>query len=141
MENVFFILGDTDINILNNGQNILDKYKDMNKRKSNFGVSPKKYAEVCSTLGLKHLIKYTARITFHTSTLIDHIISNCEEKVTQSGVIDTSLSYHQPIFCTRKIKRVKTNNYKQISFRLLKSYSMENFEQQLKNIAFPNYEI
>ena len=64
MENVFFILGDTDINILNNGQNILDKYKDMNKRKSNFGVSPKKYAEVCSTLGLKHLIKYT---TAHSS--------------------------------------------------------------------------
>ena len=75
------------------------------------------------------------------STLIDHIISNCEEKVTQSGAIDTSLSDHQLIFCNRKIKRVKTNNYKQISFRLLKNYSMENFEREVKNIAFPNYEI
>ena len=100
----------------------------------------KKYAQICSTLGLKQLIKHPTRITCHTSTLIDHIITNCEEQVTQSGVIDTSLSDHQLIFCTRKIKRVKTNNHKQISFRPLKNYSMENFERELKNIAFSNYE-
>ena len=29
MENDLFILGDTNINILHNGENILDKYKDM----------------------------------------------------------------------------------------------------------------
>ena len=78
------------------------------------------------------------RITCHTSTLTDHIITNCEEKVAQSGVINTSLSDHQLIFCTRKIKRVKTNNHKQISFCSLKNYSTENFA--LKNIALPNYE-
>ena len=140
MENDLFILGDTNINILDNGENILDKYKDMSKRKFNFGAIPKKYAQICSTLGLKQLIKHSTRITCHTSTFIDHIITNCEEKVTQSGVINTSLSDHQLIFDTRKIKRVKTNNHKQISFRSLKNYSMENFEQELKNIAFPNYE-
>ena len=86
-------------------------------------------------------MKHPTIITCHTSTLIDHIVTNYEEKVTQSGgVIDTSLSDHQLIFCTRKIKRVKTNNHKQISFRSLKNYSMENFERELKNIAFPNYE-
>ena len=79
------------------------------------------YAQICSTLGLKQLIKHPTRITCHTSTLIDHI-TNCEEKVTQSGVIDTSLSDHQLIFCARKIKRVKTNNHKQICFRSLKSF-------------------
>ena len=140
MQNDLFILGDTNINILDNAQNILDKYKDMIKKKSNFGAIPKKYAQVLSTLGLKQLIKHPTRITCHTSTLIDHIITNCEEKVTQSGVIDTSLSDHQLIFCTGKIKRVKTNNHKQISFRSLKNYSMKNFGRELKNIAFPNYE-
>ena len=140
MENDLFILGDTNININDNDENILDKYKDMNKRKSNFGVIPKKYAQICSTLGLKQRIKHPKRITCHTSTLIDHIIINCEEKITQNGVINTSLSDHQLIFCTRKIKRIKTKNHKRISFRSLKDYSMENFEQELKNIAFPNYE-
>ena len=141
MENDLFILGDTNINILNNGENIFDKYKVMSKKKSNFGAVAKKYAQICSTLGLKQLIKHPTRITCHTSTLIDHIITNCEEKVTQSGVIDTSLSDHQFIFCTKKIKRVKTNNHKQISFCSLKNYSMENFERELNNVAFPNYEI
>ena len=32
MENDLFILGDTNINILNNGENIFDKYKDMSKK-------------------------------------------------------------------------------------------------------------
>ena len=144
MENGLFILGDTNINILDNGENILDKYKDMSKRKSNTGAIPKKYAQICPTLDLKQLKNKqrfkTTRITCHTSTFIDHIITRWEEKVTQSGVINTSLSDHQLIFCTRKIKRVKTNSHKQISFRSLKNYSMENFEQELKNIAFPNYE-
>ena len=126
---------DTNINILNNGENIFSKYKEMSKKKSNFGAVAKKYAQIGSTLGLK---QHPTRITCHTSTLIDHIITNCEEKVIQSGVIDNSLSDHQLIFCTRKIKRVKINNHEQISFRSLKNYSIENFERELKNIAFPN---
>ena len=44
MANDLFILGDTDINILDNGHNILDKYKDMSKRKSSFGAITKTYA-------------------------------------------------------------------------------------------------
>ena len=42
MENDLFTLGDTNINILGNGHNILDKYKGMSKRKSIFGAIPKK---------------------------------------------------------------------------------------------------
>ena len=117
MENDLFISGNTNINIVDNGKNILDKYKDMSKRKSYLGAISKKYAQICSTLGLKQLIK-------HLIQLIQ--LTNCEEKVTQSVVINTSLSDHQLTFCTRKIKRVKTKNHKQISFQ--------------KNIVFPHYE-
>ena len=80
MANDLFILGDTDINILDNGHNILDKYKDMSKRKSSFGAITKTYAQSCSTLGLKQLINHPTRKTCHASTLIDHIITNCERK-------------------------------------------------------------
>ena len=106
MENDLFILGDTNINILGNGENILDKYKDMSKRKSNLGAILKKYAQIFSTLGLKQLIKHPTRITCHTSTLIDRIITNCEENFTQSGVINTSLSDHQlgPFFALGKTR-------------------------------------
>ena len=89
MENDLFILGDTYINILNNGENILDKYKDMSKRKYNFGAIPIMYAQICSTLGLKQFIKHPTRIKCHILTLIGYTFTNCEEKVTQSGAIDT----------------------------------------------------
>ena len=87
---------------------------------------------------LKTTYKTSYENNMSHSALIDHIITYCEDKVTQSGVNDTSLSDHQLIFCTRKIKRVKTNNQKQIFF--LSNYTMENFERELKNIAFPNYD-
>ena len=58
MENDLFILGDTNINILDNGHNNLDKYKDLSKRQSNFGAIPKKCAQICFTLSLKQLIKH-----------------------------------------------------------------------------------
>ena len=74
----------------------------MGKRRSDFGAVAKKYAQIYSTLGLKQVMKHPTRITCHTSTLIDHIITNCEEKVTQSGVIDTSLSDHQLSFAPGK---------------------------------------
>ena len=48
---------------------------------------------MCSILGLKQPIKHPTRIKpRHTSTFIEHIITNCEEKVTQSGVIHLVLS-------------------------------------------------
>ena len=52
IENDLFILGNTNMSILDNGHSILDKYKDMSKRKSNFGATPKMYAQICSILGL-----------------------------------------------------------------------------------------
>ena len=74
----------------------------------NFGAIPKKYAQMCSTIGLKQLIKHPTRITCHTSTLIDSVITDCEEKVTQRGVVDT--------------------------FRTLKCYTEENFERKFKKM-------
>ena len=74
----------------------------MSKRKPNFGAIPTKYAQIRSTSGLKQLIKHPTRITCHTSTLAVHSITNFEEKVTQSRVIDTSLCDHQLIFSLAK---------------------------------------
>ena len=113
----------------------------MSQRKSDFGAVAERYANLYDfRLKTTYKTSYDNNMSYLNSYLIDHIVTKYEEKVTESGgVIDTSLSDHQLIFCTRKIKRVKTNNYKQIFFHSLKNYSMENFEQELKNISFPNY--
>ena len=97
------------INILQNGVSLLEKNLNTSRGKTVISPDVKSYIEFCSTLGLKQLIKAPTRITSSTSTLTDHILTSSSEKVVQAGIIETSLSDHQRIFCTRKIKRAKPN--------------------------------
>ena len=55
-------------------------------------------------------------------------------RVSQAGVIDGSISDRQLIYCTRKTARIKSCCcHKQITFRSLKNYSAEVYEEALKN--------
>ena len=94
---------------------------------------------------LTEIIKEPTRIICSTScsnnTLLDHILTNSSEKVSQKGVIDVGISDHQLIYCTRKIKRIKHNMHNQIQVRSLKKYSAEIFTNALKTVQFPNYNI
>ena len=58
----------------------------------------KKYLEFCKTFGLKQLIKSPNRVTPNASTVIDHILTNTNETITQYGLINIGLSDHQIIF-------------------------------------------
>ena len=66
------------------------------------------------------LIKVSTRITCSSATIIDHILANYPERVTQQGIIDVGLSDHQHIFCTRKISRIKRDAHTHIKFRSFK---------------------
>ena len=58
--------------------------------------------------GLSQLIDCPARVTSNKSTLIDHILTNTQENISQSGVIDPAISDHSLIFCTRiRFQKVK----------------------------------
>ena len=90
--------------------------------------------------GLSQLIDCPTRITSNTSTLIDHILTNTQENISQSGVIDTAISDHSLIYCTRKIPKAKYNRHKEITFRSLKNYSPDVYKRTLERVSFPNYE-
>ena len=79
--------------------------------------------------------------TCNTSSLIDHILSNCVEKISNSGVIDLGISDHQLIFFTRKILRLKSNMHQQARVRSFKNYSIQFFKERLLYINFPNYDM
>ena len=68
----------------------------------------KRYKEFCALLGLPQIINDATRITETTSSLLDHILTNSEDKICQSGVIDIGISDHQMIYCRRKISRSKS---------------------------------
>ena len=138
--NEIYLLGDFNINLLQNGKFIL-KENQSYKLKSSSSALVNKYKEFCQTFSLTEIIKEPTRITCSTSTLLDHILTNSSEKVSQKGVIDVGISDHQLIYCTRKIKRIKHNMHNQIQVQSLKKYSAEIFTNALKTVQFLNYNI
>ena len=55
------------------------------------------------------MINCPTRITCNTSTLIDHILTNAQDNLSQSSVIDTAIPDHNMIYCTRKILKQGAN--------------------------------
>ena len=137
--NEIFILGDMNINILHQGKNVLDAKSNTKSNSTAITSICKHYMEFCSMFGLKQLIKSPTPITCNTATLIDHILTNSTNKISQPGIIETGISDHQMIYCTRKIQRQKFNKHKYIKCRSFKNYSTELFQEELKSSQFPNY--
>ena len=100
----------------------------------------KSYFRFCTFFGLHQLIKVPALVTCNSATIIDHILANCPERVTQQGIIDVGLSDHQLIFCTRKSFRIKRRTHKHIKFHSFKHYSADLFMETLTNTNFHNYQ-
>ena len=100
-----------------------------------------KYKELCQTFSLKAIIQEPNRITSTKSSLLDHILTNADWKISQKDVIDVGLSNHQLIYCTRNILKTKANMHNQIRVRSLKKYTPELLIKKLKKINFPNYNI
>ena len=119
-----YILGDFNINLIS---------------KNTVSNSSKRYKEFCTLHGLKQLIESPTRVTENTSSLLDHILTNSHDKISQAGVIDAGLSDHQITYCTRKIIKEKFNEHKDITIRSLKNYSEEAFVNALREVNFPNY--
>ena len=138
--NEIYLLGDFNINLLQNGKFIL-KENQSYKLKSSSSALVNNYKEFCQKFSLTEIIKEPTRITCSTSTLLDPILTNSSEKVSQKGVIDVGISDHQLIYCTKKIKRTKHNMHNQIQVRSLKNYSAEIFTNASKTGQFPNYNI
>ena len=91
-----YILDDLNINLINKQKHIPN------------GI--KRYKEFCSLYGLEQLISTPTRVIENSSSILDHILTNSTDRVSQSGVIDTGLSDHQLIYCTGKITRTKFNS-------------------------------
>ena len=71
--------------------------------------------------------------------LIDHILTNSQDRVNQSGVIDLGLSDRDLIYCTRKTSLPISHKHNEIFVRSMKRYSAENFLEILREIVSPKY--
>ena len=135
----FIYLGTLISTFLQNGKFIL-KENQSNIFKTDTTSLINKYTEFCQTFSLTEIIKDPTRITCSTSSLLNHILTNSLEKISQKGTIDVGLSDHQLIYCTRKVLRTKLNMHNQTQVRSLKKYSVEAYTNALRKINFPNYD-
>ena len=135
-----FLLGDFNFNLLYNDILISPKkyYKKFEKD-TYLSTNTKAYLELCCQNNFDQKITSPTRKTQQQETLIDHILTNCSEKVTQAGVIELGLSDHDLIYCTRKIVRKKYFEHNTVSLRSLKHYSPDLILGTLRAKQFPNY--
>ena len=90
------------------------------------------------TKKIKHeLIDEATRVTMTTSSLIDHIVTNTPEKISDSGVIHTGLSDHSLVFAIRKISVVKKQE-KKVEIRNMKKFDHQKFVEDLRRQPWEN---
>ena len=132
------ILGDFNINLLINGKSILDKKNNFSDSNTLTQLS-RHYKEFCSFFSLSQLIGTPTRITCNSSTLLDHILTNAPHKITNSGTYETGISDHDFIFCTSKTQITTYNTHNYVYFRCFSNYLIENLENKLRSLEFPDY--
>ena len=133
-----YLLGDFNINLLHNGENIFEKKGHKSKLKS-LPFLEKQYLDFGYSYSLQQLILVPTRIAENTAALFDHVLTNSPHKITQSGVIELNLSDHELIYCMRKTTRFKSNKHNELNIRSMKKYTIENFVEHLNKIDFQNY--
>ena len=79
---------------------------------------------------LSQLIDEPTRITMTTSSLIDHIVTNTPENISDSDVIHTGISDHSLIFAIRKISVLKTQE-NTVEIRSMKNFDDKKFSAEL----------
>ena len=67
-----------------------------------------------------------------TSSLIDDIVTNTPEKISDSGAIHTGISDHSLIFAIRKIS-IMSKQENTIEIRNMKNFSEHNFIKKLQD--------
>ena len=83
---------------------------------------------------MKQIIISATRSTSASESVIDHILVNNKEKITQSGVLPVGCSDHLIIYCTRKIMRGQMNFHNVIKIRSMKHFDKEVFNTSLKGV-------
>ena len=105
-----YLLGDININLQPKDKEIF-RHKPANTINKEIPHLTRSYLEFCFTHSLEQIITRPTRITDQTATLIDHILTNSPDKVSQSGIIDLGLSDHYLIYCTRKTSLPKSHEH------------------------------
>ena len=95
------------------------------------------WTEYMEPFGLTQLVSEATRVTSDSSTLIDHVYSNCPENVNSLYVPKIGLSDHFPIFITRKMHNQPPKNvHFTIAYRSFKNFNEAEFIEDLQTVPW-----
>ena len=126
-----YILGDLNYDLLDKNNYILEGN---NSKRSVPWVN--QYLQFMSMHNLKQLIRSPTRVAKSSSTLLDHILTNSDEMITKSGVLNIGLSDHQLIFCTRKKQKSKLHEHKILKIDISRIIQQKAFVTYSKKLIF-----
>ena len=112
------IMGDTNCDFLNPSNN-----------------NTKNLKRILNSFELTQLIKEPTRTTATTKTIIDHIITNKPNMVSNSGVISCGISDHDAVFIERNVRAPKLKvPPKILNVRNFKRFDSVSFQADIKGI-------
>ena len=91
----------------------------------------KSLKSLCYTLNLKQIIEQNTRITSSSKSTIDLIFVSDKGNISQSGVLNSCISDHQAIYCTRKSTKDFVGKHSTIKIRSMKNYSKDAYNEKL----------
>ena len=96
------------------------------------------WESILDIYNLKQQIHNPTRVCDSTSTLIDHIYTNSESKISNANVSPSGVSDHFPILCTFLLKVPKpfNNSHVTIETRSFKHFDLNAFLNDLSTINF-----
>ncbi len=103
---------------------------DMLKTDKDASTPTKKVRSLYELYQLSQLIDEATRITMTAVSLIDHIVTNTSENISDSGVIHTGISDHSLVFAIRKISVVKKQE-NTVEIRNMKNFDEDKFVTEL----------
>ena len=89
-------------------------------------------------LGIKQFVEKPTRVTSTTSTIIDHIYSNCPELISDVSVDENlSLSDHFPVTCRLALEvKLGKKEHSTITYRSFKNFNQSQFLNDLSQAPF-----
>ena len=104
---------------------------DMLKTDSDSNIPTKKLKSLYELYQLTQLIDEATRVTMTTTSLINHIVTNTPEKISDSGVIHTGISDHSLVFAIRKISVIIQKQESTLEIRNMKNFDEKKFAEEL----------
>ena len=101
----------------------------------NSNARVEEYLHTMECVGMQQIIASPTRVSSTTSTLIDHIYTNCTSNTIHAGVIETDVSDHFPEFVLfQNCSFVEKHKPIQRIVRTFKHFDIESFHSDLSNV-------